>query len=161
MKTKLEAGAEIDFLTADELRHELSPFVPREKPMSWSEAPTVRNHKLVSVNSAGMISTPQGDPVVIVTAALGYTYRIARLAISADGYSPSAPLTSGWLIFAIGNILVYPLPIAGQALAPLVITEGDPAQVLFGGDDLAVIGAGLPADITLRLDLQLRMRKEQ
>ncbi len=160
MKFKLEAGAEADILSADELHKELLPLMPRERATTWSDAETVRSAFLLVADAAGAVAEPDGSPLAVFSAPLGYQFRIARIAIDAAGYDVKTPLTAGSLTFYIGNILVYPLPSASTTLAPLVITEGDPAQVLFGGDVLAVLGAGLPASQQIRVSMQLRRRKQ-
>ena len=81
---------------------------------------------------------------------------INRIAVSAVGYTPAAPLTTGWLTLngASGDLINF-FPIGGT-VAPVVITEGRvSAPHLNSGSSLTVTGAGLPASISIRFDLQI------
>ena len=106
----------------------------------------------VLTSSTGAIS-----PTTIWMNPMSQEAWINRIAISAVGYTPAAPLTTGWLTLngAAGD-LIYAFPISGTTVAPVVIAEGRvSAPHLNSGSSLSVTGAALPPNISIRFDLQI------
>ncbi len=88
----------------------------------------------------------------------GMSAKLHRTTLTAGQYTPLAPLTTGQLAWywnqpGAGSLVMF-LP-AGGAVAPIVITEGFDASWGSDGDQLVVVGAGLPVNLTLTFTFQV------
>jgi hypothetical protein len=86
---------------------------------------------------------------------------VNRQAISAAGFTPAAPLNTGWITSHRnsgdrGNLLMI-LPAAGTQVLPVVIVEGHDAALIQDGSSLVYVGAGLPVNLTIYVALQLEL----
>lgn len=164
MKIQLVAGAEVDLLNADELEEAINPLraaIDELKRLdTYLQVPCPK----ITVPSSGVV-----PETTLYTCPVGYRATIHRLAISADGFTPGAPLTTAgaWLAFwketATPYNLIYPLPQPNSSVLPVVITEGNNAGPVFrNGQHLIITGAlGAITDQTgLYVSLQVRLEHE-
>lgn len=159
MRQTLRAGAEIDTLTQEEMNQSLAPLV---QALEQDDDYTFR----VSPESA-LVATAAGalNAVELLDVPVGFEMRIHRYHFNAPGATPSAPVNSGWLEFfensadSPGGLFMF-FPVAGTAIAPVVVNEGKHnAKLLAPGTKVFITGAGLPANQILYVTLQVSMHK--
>ena len=104
----------------------------------------------------GGFSNP--NPVFIYQCPMSSEAWIHRISISSPSYFPKTPLTTGQLFFVGGSgELIFFLPVSGN-IAPLVMAEGyASAAHLNAGSRISVYGDSFPANVSLRLDLQISL----
>lgn len=113
----------------------------------------------VTANAAGVIggglTTP--DPVTLFQCPMSHEAWINRIAISSPSAKPNAPLVTGqaMCIGSTAGEMIFFLPIAGT-VAPILITEGRlSAAQLNEGERMLFSADTLPANTTLKIDLQI------
>ena len=120
MKVKLTPGAELDLLTADELRS-----IVKETKSGWRRPPlTVRPTQSVGLDSNGDAhGTIHGAVLFEVPA--GYSFLLHRLTVKPDGYTFGVPYTSatGYLDIVVSELMRDGIPFAAPGL-PRVYTVG-------------------------------------
>jgi hypothetical protein len=116
--------------------------------------------EFVTANSSGTIgggfTTP--NPVLLWQCPMSHEAWINRFTITSPQYSPANALTTGEAMFMTNlSTPVYFLPIGGD-VAPVQINEGRLSAPHFSaGEQLVVVGDALPANVSLRVDLQITL----
>jgi len=164
MRVKLQAGAEIDSMSPAEFREEMEAILKRLGPLLEPKTILQYNCPKIVVPASGAVAE-----TILYEAPTGYRTTLHRIAVTADGYTPGAPLTTAgaWLALWRDGVspynLLYPFPTTGTTVLPTVITEGSNAAVaLRNGQRLVVSGAlgAVTANIGLYFALQLIMEQE-
>lgn len=96
------------------------------------------------------------SPVIIWQCPMSQEAWLHRIAVSSPQGTPKTPLTTGqvMLVDGSGSMLLF-LPVGGT-IAPLIATEGyGSAGHLNSGSRIMIYGDGLPANCSLRFDIQL------
>jgi hypothetical protein len=167
VKVKFSAGAEADILSEPEYRagvdairgslhkveDKINGLVPRLDRLDSA---------VFNADAAGNVGGGATGPGTAVSACpLGQSAKLHRISLTAAGFTPTAPLTQGWIAWyrnapsATG--LVMFLPVGTTAVAPVVIVEGQhDAALLRDGDSLVVVGAGLPANQAFGMAFQIQ-----
>lgn len=159
-KFALKAGAEIDVLTSKELKAEVDSI--RQQMANGIKRDWFTTGEIVTVDSNGSLGvSPDGNliGVPLYTCPTGRCAELHRIAITANGYDPSNPLTTGWLQWDRGNPSLTSLImiVGGGVTLPTVVVEGTGAAVVRNGEHIVVSGKGLPANLQLGISLQLRL----
>ena len=159
MKTKLNAGSEIDILSQDELRDEIDRIMEYVRDLNADSSVFDVETQLVA-NAAGVIA-----PTEVYTVPLNYLLLLHRYHVNAPGATPAAPLSNAayWLMVyrndvSLGNMFMF-FPVSGTVIAPVVVTEGGDARVLRGGAKIVVQGNGFPANQIISLSLQVQLQR--
>jgi hypothetical protein len=158
-KTKLQVGSDVDLLSGPEYAAGNDKVIAAV--VGLRQAPIIIRHiKDVTTDANGNVgggASGPGDEIFRVPQ--GMRCDIQRVSLSAPGFTPAAPLTSGWLTAGADIGSAAPMlfwPGAGTTVLPSLWTDGDAANVLDNGQRLMVIGAGLPASLDLTFLLQIR-----
>lgn len=161
VEAKLEAGGVIDFLGGDEYRHGTEKLAGKldkiVQQLAEAQLGDIAQNVIGNVTSdasgnvgggtTGALGVP---PAPLWRVPQGYNARLFRGAVATPGSTPAAPITTGWMALyadqpGISNLIMF-LPVGG-VVAPLVWTDGrHNAAYLADGQQLVVIGAGLPAN---------------
>lgn len=167
-KVELRAGAKLDLLSPDEMDEALGPV--RDLLGKIAEPTTTIRHSAprIVVPTNGIITEAQ-----LYRTPAGMEARINRITVTADGYTPGAPLTTAaaFLSFwrdaaATAYGFIVGLPAGSTAVLPATITDGhDAAPVLANGEILVLsgnlVGSGSPLAnaIGLYVNLQISLRR--
>lgn len=160
MRTKLGIGADVDFVSPEDLRSAVLPI--RQAVLSLRKAPTVVHYSFpVATDGASNLGGGAlGDGIVIYQTPTGTRADIQRILLDSPSYTPSAPLATGWIRAARnsakGGAEVF-WPATGTTVLPSLVTDGDPAIRLNDGDRLVLVGAGLAVNIEIVVNLQVRL----
>lgn len=150
MKTQLRAGAEIDLLTADELKQLLDAYLS-----GFLRPPqTVRPAQSIPLDASG--NTNQNANSRIYEVPAGYVFRLHRAEFGIDGYTYGAPYTSntGYLEIHQNGIARDGLPLTAPGL-PAVWSGGTADGIEYrNGERVAVKLVGGPASKALNVQLQ-------
>lgn len=159
---ELKAGAKIELLDKAELHDEMAELRSVLARMAPRPPTIVKAERTLVSDSAGNIGGGiTGPGVVVYQCPLGYQGFVHRFRVTATGYTPSTPLTTGEAWVARNgptlSTVEFFLPISG-VVAPLVLAEGSNSAVQLGpGERLLLFGGSLPVDLTLFVGLQLRL----
>lgn len=164
MKFKLQAGAEIDLASPEELHAEIDRLC--EALAAGDQIPTVETVSAQAVVTAGGVlgGGLNGDGAVIYEVPTGRVARIVRLTLATDTHTPAAPLAAGWIMASRNKptpgTLLYMFPGSGGLptpnVLPAVVSDGTTAAaILRSSETLRLSGAGLPANLTIGVLLQL------
>lgn len=162
-KQKFAIGAELDLLSPADMGKATNDIV--RAVIGLRQAPWIDHEvTLLSVDASGNVGGGVGGPgVPVYRVPTGRRVDIQRLSLSSPGYTPTAPLTAGWLVASAdqgGGPLIYMWPGAGEPAAnviPSLIGDGDSAARLTGGQRLMLLGAGLPTGLEIVVFLQIRL----
>jgi len=132
-------------------QHDLITILRQPTPIKYT--------RVITADAAGNIGggLNAGNIVDVYRCPVSAEGWINRIAITAAGYGPKTPLTQGqaYLTGSTFNELIMMLPVAGQ-IAPLISTEGRlSAPHLNPGEQLLITGDGFPANVSLKIDLQI------
>lgn len=154
-KAQLRAGAEIDFLTADELQE----LLDRHFSGFLRPPQTVRVRDGFNLDSSGNSSrggTQVAIPIFEVPA--GYTVRIHRIRIAPDGYTFGSPFTAAggfWELQRAGEFEAGGSFVSGVGSLPAVQSWGTAdAPSYSNGESVDVYVNAGPASKPLRVGLQ-------
>lgn len=130
---------------------ELITFLRTPTPIKVSQSFNVSAGGIIG----GGLSAP--SPVSLYSCPLSAEAWLHRIAITAPTYGPSNPLKTGQIV-CLGSTsgeTIFFLPIAGS-IAPIQIVEGRlSAPHLNSGETIGLVGDGLPASISIRVDMQI------
>lgn len=158
MKQKLEAGSSIDVLTSGELASETQKILDALRNLSI-ESFVMDVETVAQATAAGTIVNFE-----VYEVPLGHKCEIHRIHVNAPGATPAAPFApaGGWLGFYRNDVtplnLFMGLPSGSTAIAPVQITEGSDARVLYPGNRIILSGAALGANQFIYVALQLTLR---
>lgn len=120
----------------------------------------VKISKVVQADASGSIggglTIPNAVPVELWMCPISFEAWVNRITVTSPGHPPNAPLTTGqvWCAGSNGEPIFF-LPLGGN-VAPVQITEGRiSAPHLNSGEFLTIAADTLPANTSLRLDLQI------
>lgn len=159
---ELRAGAKIELVTPEEHREAFRPLEELVKQLKDQTPTIIKSSAEVSTDSSGNLGGGlAGQGTVVYTCPVGWEAFVHRLRITATGYTPNSPLTTGqvWISRNGPSIstVEYFLPVSGN-VAPVVMTEGSNSAVqLLSGETLVVWGDGLPDSLNFFFALQLRL----
>ena len=158
-KLRVHGGAEIDVATTGDIEDGFK----RHRRLTLAQMPILtRETVLLAVDGAGNVGGgATGAGTEVKRARPGQRLDFLRVLLHAQGATPAAPLTGGWLWLAkdIGsNPPEMFWPQAGSTtVAPSLYTDGDSCLRLWGGERLLAFGAGLTANTPLMLRIQYRI----
>jgi hypothetical protein len=160
---ELRAGAKVELLSSAEMSDEFDKLRKLLETWRRETAPTIRkaSHQLTTDAAGNIGGGISGPEKVIYRCPVGYEAFIHRLRITATGYTPAAPLTTGQAYIgrngpSISTVELF-LPVSGT-VAPVIITEGSNSAVqLLSGETLVIYGSGLPNNLAMFFGLQLRL----
>lgn len=158
MKQRLVANAELDLLTADELRTLLQEYAS-----GWLRPPqTIRPSGTIALDASGDSSPAVGgdanvgDAVYMVPA--GLRFRLHRIGIFPDGVVFGTPFTAanGYVEIQRGDRAIDGFGFqVGSAGLPRVLTWGkDDAPEYAGNEKIGVLINAGPANTNVRVHLQ-------
>jgi len=157
MKTRLNAGSEIDILSQGELRDELERLLDLYQQVAPESSVFDVETRLVA-DGAGAIAATE-----IFDIPLGYLLTVHRYHLNAPGVTPAAPLSGAayWLMVfrndpSLSNLFMF-FPVSGTVISPVVVTEGGDARILRGGTKIVVTGGGFPANQAIYMNLQCQL----
>lgn len=143
MRFKLEAGAELDLLTRDELLEAL-----REDRLARSG----REVTPVRVEENGVTDGTGALTLEVFTVPLGREFALTRLVVDADGFTPGAPYKSGtgWIDVRRSGARVDFVNLQ-NGLPALSVDSDKTANRWRNGEQLEVVLAGGPANTNIRV----------
>lgn len=160
MKQTLVNRGSIDTLTADEVVPTLIQ-IWKAVVDGYEDVDIDRLTTQAVANAAGTIV---GTEIYIIPRST--IVSVHRVMVTAGGFTAAVPLATagaqiGFYRNAADNLanLWYFLPNGGTALAPTLMTEGSSAAMEFRpGESIYVAATGLPANQSLNIELQIRLR---
>lgn len=164
---ELKAGASVDLLTPEELDSTMGPIQELLAAIKADMGgPTViKGGDEVATDGSGLLGggLATGAGHVIFRCPVGYEAFVHRLKVTATGYTPTVPLTTGEVLICRNGTSIAAmeafLPVSG-VVAPVVMTEGGTSAIqLLSGETLVVVGDGLPVNTNFFFGLQLRLWK--
>lgn len=136
-------------------------ILPTQRELiTFLRTPTpVKVSKTFTVDAGGTIGGGINAtfPLTLYTCPMSAEAYLHRISVTAPGYGPAAPLTAGEIVCtgSTSGEVIFFLPISGD-IAPVQIVEGRlSAPHLNAGETAGILGDGLPAGITIRVDLQI------
>lgn len=156
-KFKLQAGAELDLMTADEMGGLLDRHA---KTLSAVPLIARTTFPLVADNNGNIGGGAQGNGVAVLKVKPGQRFDLLRVLLDSPAATPAAPITAGWVELKRdtgANPAEMFFPGSGNTVAPALYTDGDSCLRLFGGETLYAFGAGLAAGLSLVLSIQYRI----
>lgn len=162
-KYELRAGAEIDILTPAEHAKRMDKTDKEFRNSLDGEALT--GTQQIATDAAGNVGGGVNGPgVTLYEAPAGMTAHLHRVTMSANGFTPILPVSSGWLAWYRGapssGSLVMFTPSSGTGVIPFVWSEGRHSAPIFRpGEYLVLSGAGLPASLQVGIAFQFTLRK--
>lgn len=178
-KVKLQNGAEIDTLTASELKEELKSILKAIADINIDfDVLDLEGTQGTGIVGVGAINGIQANGAGVISKAelfkVGPGFRgvIHRIHVNAPGVTPIAPLVAGtgWLTFSRNddnpaNLFEF-LPNTGahnppgvSPLAPTTLLGGSDAKVIGPGQSVVVSGAGLAANQQFYITTQVTFHK--
>jgi hypothetical protein len=159
-KQRFAIGAELDLLSPADMASATNQIT--RALIGTRQAPVIdQETTILQTDGAGNLGGGlNGAGLPIYRVPTGRRVDIQRVSLSSPGYTPAAPLTSGWIIASrdTGNgPPTYIWPGSGTTVLPSLYTDGDSAPRLSGGQRLMVAGAGLPANLEMVVQLQVRL----
>jgi hypothetical protein len=159
-KQKFAIGGELDLLTPAEMGRATDQIT--KAVVGLRQAPFVDHEvTVISTDGGGLLGGGANGPgLPVYRCPTGRRVDIQRLSLSSPAYTPSTPLTTGWIIASAdtGNgPPIYIWPAAGTTVLPSLYTDGDSAPRLHGGQRLMLVGAGLPNLLEILVLLQVRL----
>lgn len=160
MRAKLKSGAEIDFLTQDELHQTmqemLSGFMrPPQTARPISSVPLNASGNSCRDNNA-QTGTAAGLLFPVFKVPLGYRFRLHRATFHPDGTTFGAPFTSttGYLDIARGDLMQSGISFASPGL-PYIWSAGTADGIDYqDGEEVQILVSGGPASKTLSVRMQ-------
>jgi hypothetical protein len=159
---ELKAGAKIELTSTDEMQAMLSP-IEKLLRQAIERAPTIikTSAEITTDGSGNLGGGLSGPGQIIYTCPAGHEAYVHRLKVTAAGYTPTSPLTTGNILVCrnanTAATLEQFFPVAGT-VAPVIITEGSHSCMQLGhSETLVVAGTGLPANLNMFLALQIRL----
>lgn len=161
MKMKLEGGAMVDLLSGEEFHQGIELLGGRitdaSKAMERLPAAdgiTQTIPATVTTDGSGNLGggVNPTNPPALWRVPQGFSARLFRGTVDTTAATPAAPITAGWMRLyrdqVLPSSLIMFLPVGG-VVAPLVWTDGrHNAAYLTDGQQLVVVGAGLPVNTT-------------
>lgn len=163
-RVELRAGAVIDTISSEEMGahlRDLAAALGAGKREPDVLAPQAR---LVTDASGNL---PAGGGLGrLYEVPLGMIAIIHRINVEAAGYTRSAPLTAGWIAFAVDSPTqggtVVGLPAGSSAVVPATIVDSLSAAVIVkGGQTFGAYGTGLPASTAFTFRLQVVLKETE
>lgn len=156
-EVKLEAGAMMDLLSGTEYQKGTTDLIGKldqiVQGLAEAQLGDIAQNVTANVTSDGSGNVGggvNGAGAILWRVPQGFNARLFRGAVATPGSTPAAPITTGWMAMyadqpGISGLVMF-LPVGG-VVAPLVWTDGrHNAAYLADGQQLVVIGAGLPAN---------------
>jgi len=161
MRQKMGVGVDFDTVTPDELEQAVEPI--RKAIVSLQRPPDVlRVPATVTTDASGNVGGgANGQGLIIWEVPVGMRADITRVVLAGGGYTPAAPLTSGWLILCRNAAAAppdwfWPASASGTLIPSLwENSAGGNAVRVASNERLVAVGAGLPANLTFNLTLQI------
>ncbi len=160
---ELRAGARFDTVTPEEMAHLLEGqlmalLAAQRQPDVFSVT------KQATVPADGVLGS--GNLIELYAVPVGMVAIVHRINIEAAGYTRSAPLTAGWINFAVDTPIdtgvVVGVPAGSSAVAPGTIVDSlTAATVVKGGQRFGAYGAGLPAGVVLSFRCQIVLKETE
>lgn len=149
----------IDMLTPAELATQLRPIMTK---LSGKKPPTaIKTDIVVTPDASGNVGGgDRGSGVLLFTAPTGMRAEIMRVSTWANGLTPQAPLTTGYLTISRGSGGEVPelwFPGVGTTVAPASYEGGEAAPRLRPGGKLFVCGKGLPVAQQISITLYVNL----
>lgn len=158
---KLQAGAELDVLSPRE--HDEHIQRSTTAIVKSVEGEYLTSTQQVTVDATGNLGGgPNGNGTLLYETPPGFLAILNRVTMDAQGYSPNAPMNSGYIKWHRGGpssgSLVMFTPATGSAVLPFVWSEGRYAAPVFrSGEQLVLVGAGLPVNATIGIAFQFAL----
>lgn len=159
MEQTITLGGQIEICTPDEVEHVTNKVMRAH--LSQRQEPLV-----VTVTAAFVVDGTGAVSQEVYRTPEGQHCDIMRIDLSAEGATPAAPLTAGYLQMFADSSASLPalvrLPGDGKvttAVAPAGITYNNASAIrLRGGQSLWIVGASLAANTAFSLRLQLHLK---
>lgn len=163
---ELRAGAEIDLLTADEMRDALSDTMGKlgDALAAAQPSPELVRHEVATgtTDASGNIGGGlAGDGWPVYAVPVGMRAFVHRFLFQVASATPTSPLTTGQVLVCRNRptptAVEMFLPVSG-VVAPVLVTEGrDTAVQLLSGEKLILAAASLPTATAWSVNMQIRL----
>jgi hypothetical protein len=147
VKVKLQAGAELDVISPQEAREIVVELLEQER---------ARGHETFVRADESAVTDAAGNAVITVyTCPVGKVFRITRLVVDADGFTPGAPFKAATGFIAVlrsGEVVDFVN--LSNGIPALSTDNADTGARWRNGEQVQVQISGGPANTTVRAKVQ-------